>query len=84
MVKHSVYMQHLEGVAEDESFPAIERAKFRGWHKKWTMARIPILACVAIAVLAPAKVLSKTFQSADVDLVSASSLNNQAEKDLSV
>ena len=82
MDKYGIYMQHLENMAEDESFPATERAKFKGWHKKWTMGRIPILACVAIEVLAPAKILSKTFQSADVDLVSASSLNNQAKKGL--
>ena len=46
------------------------------------MGRIPILACVAIELLAPAKILSKTFQSEDVDLVPAKSLHNQAKKGL--
>ena len=63
MDKYGIYMQHLENMTEDESFPAKERTKFKGWHKKWTMGRIPILACVAIELFAPAKILSKSFQS---------------------
>ena len=46
------------------------------------MGRIPILACVAIELLAPAKILSKTSQSEDVYLVSAASLHKQAKKGL--
>ena len=61
MDKYGIYMQHLENMTEDESFPAKERAKFKGWHKKLTMGRIPILACVAIELFAPAKILSSEW-----------------------
>ena len=82
MDKYDIYMKHLENMTKDKSFPAKERAKFKGWHKKWTVGRIPILACVAIEILAPAKILSKTFQSEEVHLISSASLHKQAKKGL--
>ena len=62
-------MQHLESMAEAHSYSSTDRAKFKGWLKKWTNARVPILACLSLELLAPPKILSKAFQSEDVDYV---------------
>ena len=62
-------MQHLGSLIEDRSYSSLDRAKFKGWHTKWTKAIIPLLACLSIELLAPAKILSKTFQLEQVDVV---------------
>ena len=81
--KYVMYMQHLESLIEDQNYSSLERAKFKGWHTKWTHARIPLLVCRSIEVLSPAKLLSKTFQSEDVDAVSTASLLEQSRNQLS-
>ena len=68
--KYGMYMQHL-----DQSYSSLERAKFKGWHTKWMHVRIPLLVCLSIEVLSPAKLLSKTFQSEDVDAIATASLS---------
>ena len=68
--KYGMYMQHL-----DQSYSSLEQAKFKGWHTKWMHVRIPLLVCLSIEVLSPAKLLSKTFQSEDVDAIATASLS---------
>ena len=80
--KYGIFMQHLANLAENKSYPAKERSKFKGWYEKWTMARIPLMACLSIELLAPAMRLSKTFQSEDVDFVSVSMLLDQSKKQM--
>ena len=46
------------------------------------MGRIPVLVCLALEVLSPAKILSKTFQNEDVDPVATVSLLNQVKQQL--
>ena len=75
-------MQHIGNLAEDKSYPQKERSKFKGWYLKWTMGRIPVLVCLALEVLSPAKILSKTFQNEDVDPVATVSLLNQVKQQL--
>ena len=75
-------MQHLENLSEDKSYPGKERQTFKGWYNKWTNARIPLLACVSVEVLAPAGILSKAFQSEDIDVVATDSLLSQCKLQL--
>ena len=72
-------MQHLENLSEDKSYPPKERQTFKGWYNKWTKARIPLLACVSVKVLAPAGILSKAFQNKDIDVVTTDSLLSQCK-----
>ena len=81
--KYSILMQHLESLSEDKSYQSKERATFKGWLIKWTEALISILACVSIEVLAPAKTLSKAFQSEGADVVQVESLLKGCETHLS-
>ena len=80
--KYGLLMQHLENLSEDKSYPAKERKTFKGWYNKWTKARIPLLACVSVEVLAPAGILSKAFQSEDIDVVTTDSLLSQCKLQL--
>ena len=67
--KYGILMQHLESLSQDNSYPTKERAKFKGWLIEWTQARIPLLAWVSVEVLAPAKILSRSFQLDNVNVV---------------
>ena len=75
-------MQDLENLSEDKSYPAKERQTFKGWYNKWTKARTPLLACVSVEVLVLAGILSKAFQSEDIDVVTTDSLLSQCKLQL--
>lgn len=55
--KYGMYLQHLQTMSQDRLFKAADRTKFQGWLRKWQQARIPILACLFIKLLSPAKAL---------------------------
>ena len=78
--KYGIYLQHLQNMSEDMSFKAADHQKFKGWLKKWQQARIPLLACLFIEILSPAKVLSLAFQDEDMDTVSSLSRLETAKK----
>ena len=69
--KYGIYLQHMENMSQDNSFPADDRAKCKGWLKKWSEARIPLLIALFIEILAPAKCLSKSFQAEDIDVIAS-------------
>ena len=71
-----MYMQHIANLVEDNSYWHKDQNIFQYWYQKWTSGHIPILCLFnsAIEVLSPAKLLSKTFQSEDIDSVEAQAL----------
>ena len=60
--------QQACNISEDKSYKSEKKATFKGWLIKWTEAHIPILVCISVEVLAPAKILSKAFESENVML----------------
>nr|XP_047135399.1 E3 SUMO-protein ligase KIAA1586-like [Hydra vulgaris] len=80
--KYGVYLTHLENMTEDITFTNAERAKFKGYHKKWIHARMPLYIALFIEILAPAKMLSKCFQSDEIDVLASSGFVQQAESNL--
>ena len=64
----------------DASYSTKEHQKFKGWLRKWTQGRILLLIALFIEILTPAKILSKSFQKEDVDLVGSVALIEQAKK----
>ena len=56
--------------------------KFKHWYQKWTCSRILVLVSLSIEVLTPGKILSKTFQSEDVDSVETESLINRTKQNM--
>lgn len=69
--KYSIYIKHLQNMAEDSSFKPSDRQKFKGWLRKWQNARIPLLCCLFVEILSPAKFLSLAFQDEKIDIVSS-------------
>ena len=80
--KYRIYMQHLANLAEANSYSAKERNKFAGWYKQWTEAHILLMVCLSLEVLQPAKLLSKTFQNKNVDMVDVVTYISQTKKQL--
>ena len=81
--KYGIYLQHLENLAEDKSYSSDERAKFKGWIRKWTEARIPLLIALFLEILTPAKLLSKSYQSEEIDVVASIDLIKKVKSQLS-
>ena len=75
-------MQNLANLAEDNCYPVKERNKFAGWYKKWTETHIPLMTCLSLEVLQPAKLLSKTFQNENVGMVDVITYITQMKKQL--
>lgn len=67
---------------EDKSFKSADRQKFKGWLRKWQQARIPLLACLFLEILSPAKMLSLAFQENDINPVSTIQRLEMAKKQL--
>ena len=75
-------MQHLANLAEDNSYPAKERNKFASWNKKWTEASISLMVCLSLEVLQPAKLLPKTSENKNMDMVGDVTYMSQTKKQL--
>ena len=67
---YAAVMLHLAHLTEDTSYPAQERAKFKGMYNKFRDARYPLWLDYYIELLSPAARLSVEFQREDVDVVS--------------
>lgn len=80
--KFGIYLQHLQSMSEDKSFKSADRQKFKGWLRKWQQARIPLLACLFLEILSPAKMLSLAFQENDINPVSTIQHLETAKKQL--
>lgn len=80
--KFGIYLQHLQSMSEDKSFKSADRQKFKGWLRKWQQARIPLLACLFLDILSPAKMLSLAFQENDINPVSTIQRLETAKKQL--
>ena len=74
-------MQHIANLAEENSYSQKDRNKFNHWYQKWTSGPFPIVCSLAIEVLGPAKLLSKTFQSED-DSMEAQAHVSQTKQNL--
>ena len=64
----------MENLTEDKTYSSDDRSKFKGWVRKWTEARVPLLIALFIEILTPAKLLSKCFQDDDIDVVGSINL----------
>ena len=80
--KFGIYLQHLQSMSEDKSFKSADRQKFKGWLRKWQQARTPLLACLFLDILSPAKMLSLAFQENVINPVSTIQRLETAKKQL--
>eukprot|EP00731_Ephydatia_muelleri_P037327 Em0443g2a len=71
--KFGAYTSHLVALSEDSSTKAADRAKFKGYLKKWLDAKYLLGCAFFVDLLLPCSVFSKTMQSDEVDIVEAMS-----------
>ena len=67
--KWGVYIQHLETMTEDETITSKEKAKMKGYLKRWKSSRMPLLLSLFIDILTIPSILSLTFQKETIDPV---------------
>lgn len=69
--KYGVYIAQLTALCEDNAVKAPDRAKLKGYLKKWVDAKY-LLGCTAFAdILTPCSILSKSLQSDSIDILGA-------------
>ena len=66
-------MRHLDDLEEYKSYAVQELSTFRAWCKKWTNDCIVLLVYFSLEVLAPARLLSKSFQDEDMGIITSES-----------
>lgn len=80
--KWGIYIQHLESLVQDKSYPTKDRAKLSGYLKQWSDAKMPFLLALFIDLLEVPSILSKTMQNDDIDVVMAMNALSKTKKRL--
>ena len=57
--KYGIFIQHFHNMCAGETYKADDRAKFKGWLRKWGCARYPLLASLFIELLNHVSCVSK-------------------------
>ena len=70
--KFGAYTSHLVALSEESSTKAADRAKLKGYLKKWLDAKYLLGCAFFVDLLLPCSVFSKTMQSDEVDIVGIS------------
>ena len=69
--KWGIYIQHLEGFAEDKSYKPKDCEKMKGYLRKWKKTEIPFMLALFIDMLEIPSILSRSFQADIIDPVYA-------------
>ncbi|CAB4003716.1 zinc finger 862-like [Paramuricea clavata] len=80
--KWGLYIQHLETMTEDETITSKDKAKLKGYLKRWKSSRIPLLLALFIDILTIPSILSLTFQKEKIDPVQTAKALNKARERL--
>ena len=59
--KWGIYIQHLETMTEHESITGKDKAKMKGYLRRWKSTRMPLLLALFIDILTIPSILSLTF-----------------------
>ena len=69
--KFGAYTNHLTALSEDKSVKSSDRAKLRGYCKKWVDAKYVLGCAFFVDLLSPCAIFSKVMQSDDLDVLAA-------------
>ena len=69
--KWGIYIQHLESLAEDKPYKPKDRAKMKGYLRKWKKTETPFMLALFIDMLEIPSILSRSFQADIIDPVYA-------------
>lgn len=69
--KYGAYTAHLTALSEDSSVKPADRAKFKGYLKKWVDAKYLLGCALFVDLLTPCAIFSKSMQSDELDILGA-------------
>ena len=69
--KFGAYTSHLASLSEDKSVNSVDRAKLRGYYRKWTDAKYLLGCSLFVDLLKPCEIFSKSMQSDEIDILGA-------------
>ena len=78
--KYGFFLNNLKQMSLDDTYKSCDWPKFSGYLRKWDDARYPLMACLFIEILSPAKVLSLVIQQDDTDIVSVAAAFEKTKK----
>ena len=67
--RYGAYIAHMTTLVEDRSVPAADRARLKGYLRKWEQGRILIGCALYIDALRPASLLSRCLQMDNLDII---------------
>ena len=67
--RYGAYISHLTALSEDTSFKGEDRARLKGFLKKWIQFRTILGCALYVDILKPPSLLSLSLQESEVDIV---------------
>ena len=69
--KFGTYTNHIATLSEDHSVNSVDRAKLKGYHKKWVEAKYILGCAVFVDLLSPCLMFSRAMQNDEIDILGA-------------
>ena len=69
--KFGAYKNHLAALSEDPSVKSSDRAKLKGYYRKWIQAKYILGCALFVDLLSPCAIFSKCMQSDEIDILGA-------------
>ena len=69
--KFGAYTNHIATLSEDRSVNSVDRAKLKGYHKKWVEAKYVLGCAIFIDLLSPCSMFSRAMQNDEIDILGA-------------
>ena len=69
--KYGAYTAHLATLSEDSSVKTADRAKFKGYLRKWIDAKYLLVCALFVDILTPCAMFSKSTQADKSDILGA-------------
>lgn len=77
-----LYTSHLAALSEDKSVKSVDRAKLKGYYRKWTDAKYLLGCALFVDLLQPCACFSKCMQNDEIDILGAIAAVLKAKKEI--
>ncbi len=81
LCKYGAYTAHLGTLSEDSSLKPADRAKFKGYLRKWADAKYLLGCALFVDLLTPCGIFSNSMQADELDILGAQLLTEDSEGD---
>ena len=82
MDRYGCFLNHLAILSEDQSIKSTDRARLKGYIRKWKQSRVLIGAALYVDALKPPTLLSLSLQEEKLDIVQGIQHTLKASKSL--